>query len=125
MGIDALIVDDEPDILFLIEMFIRGSNAGVRMAGSASNGPEALALIEALDPMVVVLDQMMPGMSGLEVAEEIRRSRPDQLMILCSAYLDEQLRIAAREAGIDECIDKEQVHRIAEAIKSVAGRHAR
>ena len=125
MGIDAMIVDDEPDVVFLIELFIQGSTNGVRFAGSAGNGPDALARIDEIDPTVVVLDQMMPGMNGLEVAEEIRRSRPGQLMMLCSAHLDDELRRAAREAGIDECFEKEQVHRIAEAIHAVAGRHAR
>ena len=76
------------------------------VAGEAESGSDALELVETLDPDVIVLDQMMPGMTGLEVAEHILGRRPEQVILLCTAFLNDEIRAKATEIGIAGCIPK-------------------
>jgi CheY-like chemotaxis protein len=115
--IGALIVDDQEDIRLLMRLLIDAANEGLFVRGEAASGPEALDNIDALDPDVVVLDQMMPGMSGLEAAAIISRRRPGQRMILCSAYLDDDLHHRAEQAGFTVIMTKGDIDQIAEALR--------
>ena len=69
----VLIVDDEPNIVTALEFLFRRSGYDVRLA---SNGAEALALVDAYGPDVVLLDVMMPVKSGYEVCQKLRE-RPE------------------------------------------------
>ena len=117
MEIGTLIVDDQEDIRLLIRLLIDAANQGLTVRGEAATGPDALENIDQLDPDVVILDQMMPGMSGLEAAALIKQRRPGQRMILCSAYLDNELRRQAQEAGFTVIMTKWDIDRIAEALR--------
>jgi DNA-binding response OmpR family regulator len=66
-----LIVDDEPNIVLAIEFLLQ--RAGYQTE-KAYNGPQALEQAAAFLPDLIVLDVMMPGMDGFEVAREIRRT---------------------------------------------------
>lgn len=103
-----LVVDDDADMRFLARTVLEVS--GIEVAGEAADGPEALAKLAELDPppvpTVVLLDNQMPGPSGLEVAAEILRDRPDQLIVLFSAYLDEDIIARASALGITSCVSK-------------------
>ena len=116
----VLIVDDQADIRLLVRALLRSANQGVDVASEASSGEEALAAIDACDPAVVLLDQMMPGMSGLETARRMLATRPDQRIILFSAYVTEELAREAHAMGVRACLPKEQVSSIAAAIRAVA-----
>ena len=65
----ALVIDDEPGIREILRFFLEAAGWEVR---AASNGPDGLAAFEAAPPDVVLLDVMMPGMDGFEVARRIR-----------------------------------------------------
>jgi two-component system OmpR family response regulator len=65
-----LVVDDEPNINDLISTSHKFSGFDVR---SANNGAEALAIAEEFKPHALVLDVMMPGMSGFQVCEKLRK----------------------------------------------------
>ena len=65
----VLVVDDEPDIVDLIRMSLNLANFDVL---TASNGSEALKVLESTKPDLVLLDVMMPQMTGFEVCERIR-----------------------------------------------------
>lgn len=116
----ALIVDDEEDMRFLVRAVIEAANHGLAVAGEAGNGTEALQRWREQRPEVVVLDQRMPGMTGLEVAAEILREHPEQKIILFSAYLDSDMTAAAGELGIRMCLAKSDYSRIPEALWSLA-----
>jgi CheY-like chemotaxis protein len=79
---------------------------GFEVVGSSGSGREAIAMIDTLDPDVVVIDYKMPGMDGLETARRVRESRPAQIMIMYSAFIDPQLEAAAEAAGIAVCLAK-------------------
>ena len=94
---------------------------GFEIVGEASGGEEALQRIDGADPDVVVLDHRMPDMDGLELGRRIRDARPDQHMILYSAYLDDELERGAKEAGIAVCVPKMAgVEELAREITAVA-----
>ena len=69
----VLIVDDEPNIVAALEYLLRGNGYDTR---SASDGEQALALVESYAPDVVLLDVMMPVKSGYEVCQHMRE-RPE------------------------------------------------
>ncbi len=74
-----LLVDDEAEFVSTVAERLRIRNIDVQVA---TDGEEALACIEARRPQVVVLDVMMPGMSGLEVLKNIKQNYPEVHVIL-------------------------------------------
>lgn len=121
MHLGVLIVDDEEDIRLLIRTLVRTANQGLHVSGEAATGSEAIDRLNELDPGVVILDERMPGMSGIDTARSILRKRPGQRIILCSAYLDEELRRHAEEVGIKIFLTKAQVNDIPELLLGMIG----
>jgi two-component system chemotaxis response regulator CheY len=119
MGIRTLIVDDQEDIRLLMRVMIQTANDGLSVRGEAEGGEVALQIIDAVDPDVVVIDQMMPGMTGVETAARIRERRPDQKMIMCTAFLDETVRKEAHDAGFSLVIGKDRMADIPQAVRTV------
>ncbi len=76
------------------------------VVGSAANGADALKEMDAANPDVVVIDYKMPGLDGLMTARLIREDRPQQAMILYTAYLDDILEQKAARAGVALCVGK-------------------
>lgn len=105
MSARILVVDDEPDISALVAYHLARESYRVRTAGS---GTEALRAIEAEPPDLVVLDLMLPGMSGLEVLAELRRRAETEALpvILLTARRDEEDRIAGLRHGADDYLAK-------------------
>jgi DNA-binding NtrC family response regulator len=93
-----LIADNDPDALDLALIDLRLE--GHEVVG-APGGEQALAMIDSFDPEVVVLDHRMPpGPTGLTVALELRKARPDLHVVIYSNYQDVELVREARSAGI-------------------------
>jgi DNA-binding NarL/FixJ family response regulator len=69
------------------------------VVAEAGNGREALALVEAHHPDVLLTDIAMPGMSGLELAARVNRDFPDVKIIILSVYSDEEYVCQALRAG--------------------------
>ena len=72
-GAHVLVVDDDEDILKLLTMRLRAKGFRITAVGSAE---QALAQIAVDPPRVVVSDVRLPGIDGLALFEEIRRTRP-------------------------------------------------
>jgi CheY-like chemotaxis protein len=110
-----LIVDDELDMRMLVRLVIEMANNGLTIVGEAADGAEALRVWRDLnepEPDVVILDNRMPGLSGLEVARRILTERPGQLIVLFSAFLDDTVRKQAAEIGITRCVTKHELDRL-------------
>ncbi|HVF19891.1 MAG TPA: response regulator [Mycobacteriales bacterium] len=118
----ALIVDDEEDIRFLIRLTIELANEGLAVSAEAASGEAAIESWHAERPEVIVLDNRMPGMSGLEVAERILSEDPQQSIILYSAYLDEETVAEATRIGIRQCLAKGDYSRLPEELWRHAAR---
>ena len=71
-GVSVLVVDDIPLNVLLIEKMLKKYGVEIR---KANNGKQALEEIERQQPHLVLLDIMMPGMSGYEVLEKIRETK--------------------------------------------------
>jgi signal transduction histidine kinase/CheY-like chemotaxis protein len=98
-GAHILVVDDEPVNLQVVSNFLRV--AGFRLT-LASNGAETLRLLEK-DPTaidLILLDVMMPGLSGFEVCRKIRKTHP--LETLPILFLSATNRLEDRVAGLEE-----------------------
>jgi PAS domain S-box-containing protein len=81
--LSVLVIDDDPDVRGFIVTSLEEQGYRVR---EASDGREGLAALERDLPDLVVLDFIMPGMSGAAVASEIRNRRPDQPILFVSGY---------------------------------------
>jgi DNA-binding NarL/FixJ family response regulator len=121
MQIPVLVVDDMDDMRALVRLVVRTANEGIVVAGEAANGSEAIELADTLDPAVIVLDELMPGLGGLETARRILTRRPHQRIVLFSAYLDDRIRDAARDVGITACLSKVDYENLPEIIRAAAG----
>ncbi len=101
----VLVVEDEPGIAELIMVNLRHS--GFRPIWAASS-QAAQAMLEAELPDVILLDWMLPGESGLSMAQRLRRSpRTKSVPILMlTARVDEADRVAGLDAGADDYIAK-------------------
>src|SRR6478672_539798 len=106
---------------FLARSVLEGS--GIEVAAEAADGAEALAKLEELNPppvpTVVLLDNQMPGLTGLEVAERILADRPGQIIVLFSAYLDSDIIAEAERLGVAGCVSKGDAMDLARIIEDV------
>jgi CheY-like chemotaxis protein len=118
-----LIVDDELDMRMLVRLVIEMANDGLTIVGEAADGPEAIQVWRDLDgppvPDVVILDNRMPGLSGLEVAQRILEERPGQIIVLYSAFLDAEVRAQAAELGIATCVSKHELDRLPDLVREL------
>ncbi len=98
-----LVVDDENEILSLLVRSLRDDYHVL----TAQNGHEALEILETHDVAVVITDQRMPLMSGIELLKETMRKRPDTRRILMTGYADMQLLVnAVNDGQVDRLIPK-------------------
>lgn len=105
MSARILIVDDEADISALVAYHLARESYRVR---TALSGEEALRSVEREAPDLIVLDLMLPGLSGLEILRELRR-RPETEhipVILLTARGEEQDRIEGLRGGADDYVSK-------------------
>ena len=102
--IRVFVIEDTPEMRLLLEQMLTLDDFDV--VGSAANGASALPEMNQADPDVVVLDYNMPGLDGLLTARLIKEERPDQAIILYTAYLDAELEEKAARAGIALCVEK-------------------
>jgi CheY-like chemotaxis protein len=92
----VLLVDDDAKMVELVVGIL--SDDGYDVVGTTST-VEALELVASLAPDVVVLDEVMPERSGLDVAAEIREDRPEQAIIIFSSLFDLRLSEEVRRQG--------------------------
>jgi two-component system phosphate regulon response regulator PhoB len=100
-----LVVDDEPDITALVAYHL--AKAGYRVS-TAGSGPEAIRAAHSERPDVIVLDLMLPGMSGYQVLVELREhpETRDVGVIMLTARREEVDRIKGLELGADDYLTK-------------------
>ncbi|MEN9290408.1 MAG: hypothetical protein RLZZ357_251 [Bacteroidota bacterium] len=104
-GHTILIVDDEPDILEFLSYNVRKEGYKVF---TASNGMEALRLVQQINPSLILLDVMMPKMDGIETCQVIRKdlNMVQPIIAFLTARTEDYAQIAGFEAGADDYINK-------------------
>ena len=98
-------VDDDESLVYMVERLLK--RRGYRVSAHTRQ-EEALQALRA-DPAafdLVLTDYNMPGMSGLDVARELRAIRPELPVVVTSGFIDEALRTQAEGAGVRELIFK-------------------
>lgn len=101
----CLIADDHPAIVETVKMLLE--KRGLTVERCAANGASARALIEELQPQLALLDVHMPGMSGIDVARELRQSGSHTKVIVYTAHVDQSLLHDALDAGVQGFIGKD------------------
>ncbi len=100
-----LIVEDEADLCHSLGYALKASGYDVR---AADRGQSGLRLIEAFDPDLVLLDVMLPDISGLDICRRIHQMPEAEraVVVILSARVDDADRIAGFEAGADDYVVK-------------------
>jgi len=121
--IRVLVVDDHAMVRRGLAAFLK-AKAGLLLVGEASNGAEAISLCERLQPDEVLMDLMMPGMSGAEATRTIRGRWPAVQVIALTSFGDKELVREALAAGaLSYLLKNVSAGDLAEAIRAAsAGR---
>lgn len=101
--VTVLVVDDEPVLAEMVSMALRYEGWNIATAG---DGSSAIAAARADRPDVVVLDVMLPDMSGLDVLHRLRQENPGLPVLLLTAKDAVEDRIAGLTAGGDDYVTK-------------------
>ncbi|MEW9672450.1 response regulator transcription factor [Ammoniphilus sp. 3BR4] len=97
-----LIVDDEKEIRNLIEIYLRNEGFHVVMA---TNGQEALSIVQQQDIHLIILDIMMPKMDGIQFCRKVREWK-EMPIIMLSAKTDDMDKILGLTTGADDYVSK-------------------
>ncbi len=103
MASRVLVVEDDATVAEVVRTYLE--HAGLQIE-HAADGVTALALAARTPPDLVVLDLMLPGLSGLEVCTRLRQNRPDVPVIMLTALGEESDRLLGLETGADDYMVK-------------------
>jgi DNA-binding response OmpR family regulator len=98
-----LLIEDDPRIRTIVE---RGLGARGFLVTSSHDGTTGLELVQKLEVDLVLLDLILPGMTGLAVLEEIRAARPRLPVIVLTAIDDADSKVGGLDAGADDYVTK-------------------
>lgn len=116
----VVLADDHVMVRQGIRQFLE-EEGEITVVAEAADGEETLRLVARHRPDVVVLDIQMPGMSGMEVAREIRARFPDVRILVLTAYDDDPYILALLRAGADGYILKSaEAEDLVRAVQAVA-----
>jgi DNA-binding NarL/FixJ family response regulator len=118
-----LIVDDNPVVRRGLRDLIEHTRDW-DVCGEAINGREAIERARELHPDILLLDLMMPGMSGFDTARELAKVQPDLPILLCTVQLSTGVVREAEKMGIQGAVSKSKVSQITDGIAAVL-RHER
>lgn len=99
-------IDDEILDFQLWERLVDWNAMGFEIAGTATDGLEALALVDSVRPDLLFLDIHMPIMDGLECMKQIREKNPSIIIIIISAYEEFSYAKTAIQYGVTDYIIK-------------------
>ena len=117
-----LIMDDHADVRFLIRAIMEDAAAEVEVVGEADGVEAALEQLHAVAPDVVVMDARMPRIDGFEAAPLLLARRPGLTLILCTGWVDDDVRRRADAAGFAAVVSKDEFDHLPETVLAVAGR---
>jgi DNA-binding NarL/FixJ family response regulator len=122
--LSVLLVDDHEGFINAAVRHLRRLD-WVDIAGSASNGIEAIAQCEALRPDVVLMDLAMPEMGGLQATRLIKAQDAPPFIVIASHFDDAEHREHALRAGADAFVSKlSYIHDVMPLLEKLAGRGA-
>jgi len=105
-NINVVLVDDHPLIVMGSEYYINLED-DINVVGKATNGNDAIEIVNSKDVDVVLMDISMPGLNGLDAAEIIKDSHPDVKIVLITMYKNADYISRAKEIGVEGYVIKE------------------
>ncbi len=116
-----IIVDDSPELLEVLCALLE-SNKEVEIVGRGNDGSEALGLVSAMSPDLVLMDVQMPHVDGIAAAALITMHFPETTVVLMSGNDSPEIRSQAIDCGAHAFIHKPRIGReLANMIQSVRG----
>ena len=103
----VVVVDDQAPFRLAAKAVLRRIDC-FELAGEASSGAEAITLVDALRPALVLMDINMPEMNGIEATQRILAAHPDVVVFLCSTYDVADLPPGVAASGASAYVNKEQ-----------------
>ena len=100
MEATVLIVDDNTQLRALMREIV-AETSDLQVVGEAADGAEAIQLVQALRPAIVLLDLIMPQVNGLEVLRWIKVEHPETKVIIVTVHDEDAYRQAAETSGAD------------------------
>src|ERR687889_2779984 len=120
----CLIVDDHTVVRHGLDLLF-GDLDDLEIVGQVTNGEEALAAVESLEPEVVLMDVRLPGIDGVSAVKRIHQASPGTKFVIFSAYGDKRLLSDAIAAGARGYVMKgSPPEDLLRAIRTVAGGRA-
>ena len=104
MSKTIMVVDDSPFVSKQIKDIVEDN--GYEVTGYAKNGEEAIELYKELNPDIVILDIIMPGLNGLETAEILKKQDPDVKILMLSSVCDSGTLDEVKSIGVKYLIPK-------------------
>lgn len=121
--IRVLLVDDHTMLRSGLRMFLMAFD-DLTLAGEANNGLEAVKLAAQLQPDVILMDLIMPGLDGIHAAREILKKSPEIKIIALTSFTDPHLIHDALEAGVSGYLFKSvSAAELASAIRAAHAGH--
>ncbi len=121
MAIRLVLADDHPVVREGVRALLE-SDPEFEVAGQAAEGAEVLDLVERLQPDVVILDLMMPGMGGLEVTRHLTRRPYGPAVLILSMHESEAYVIEAMRSGAaGYALKQAPAGELARGVRTVAG----
>ena len=108
MIIRTVIADDSENFRLLIEKVLERIKE-VELIGLASDGEEAVAMVDSLKPDLLLLDIRMPKMDGIKTLEAIRKDHPQMKVIMVTNYEMTEYHLATEEKGADGFVLKKNL----------------
>ena len=105
MSMNLVLADDHSVVRHGLRLVLE--ELGYKVVGEASDGLEAIELVDKLKPDILLCDLMMGSMNGLEVTRQVSKKYPDTKVIILSMYADESYVIEALRAGAKAYILKD------------------
>jgi DNA-binding response OmpR family regulator len=102
----VLVADDSETVLLMLERRLEMEGYEVVTATDGFEALDRLRNSDSKEPDVILLDAMMPNMSGIEVLEELRKAGSNIPVLMISAHLDAQEPDRMRSLGASDCIPK-------------------
>jgi CheY-like chemotaxis protein len=102
-GYQILVVDDEPTVCKAIQMMLKHYGHKVQ---TAEDGVVALALFEAGHFDLIITDYLMPEMKGDQLVARIKQLRPEQRIIMATAFAEDFLAFGKPSGGVDFVLSK-------------------
>src|SRR5882762_11052240 len=118
-----LVVDDSPDVRHVVRTFLE-RDATFKVCGEAGDGPDAIKKAELLTPDLVLLDFLMPGMNGIDVANVLRQLLPRTQIAIFSNYTHDFGARLSSAIGIDAVIAKGSLVDMGKALKKMIRKDA-